>query len=178
MRRSRAIRTRPRNGIAITEVLSTVLASELIQPSREIWLVSGWVSDVVVIRNEMGAFDDILADSGGGALTLSDVLARLSRLGARINVAVRDDKHNEQFLEVLRRRCAPGNCRIYKSPDLHEKILTGHNWLLKGSMNFTWNGLNVHEESMEFIADAAEAAKHRLELSVRWEGTTHEVIRQ
>lgn len=169
MRKSRVIRTRPRNGIAITEVLSSVMVSELVHASREIWLVSGWVSDIVVIRNEMGAFDDILPDSGGGDLTLSDVLGRLSRLGARINVAVRDDKHNEQFLEVLRRRCAPESLRIYKSPDLHEKILMGDSWLLKGSMNFTWNGLNVHEESMEFVADASEAARHRLELGVRWE---------
>ncbi|QCO97303.1 phosphatidylserine/phosphatidylglycerophosphate/cardiolipin synthase family protein [Arthrobacter sp. 24S4-2] len=168
MRRSRTIRTRSRSGITMTQVLSTVLVSELVRPSKELWLVSAWVSDVPVIRNDMGAFDDIIADSGGGALTLSHVLGRLSLLGAQINVAVRDDQHNEQFLDILRRRCVPTRLRIQKSPDLHEKILVGDDWLLKGSMNFTWNGLNVNEESMEFVADAAEAAKHRLELSVRW----------
>lgn len=170
MRRSRAIRTRPRNGIAITEVLSTVMISELVHPSSEVWLVSGWVSDVIVIRNEMGAFDDVVPDAGPGAVTLSSALARLSELGTRINVGVREDQHNEQFLEVLRRRCTQGNLRIHKSPDLHEKILAGDNWFLRGSMNFTWNGLNAHEESMELVLDAAEAARHRLELSVRWGG--------
>jgi phosphatidylserine/phosphatidylglycerophosphate/cardiolipin synthase-like enzyme len=170
MRRSRTIRTRPRNGIAVTEVLSAVLVSELVRPSKEIWLVSGWVSNVPVIKNDMGAYDSLLNDSGSETLTLSDVLVRLSRLGAKINVAVRDDQHNEQFLDLLRRRCAPDQLRIYKSPDLHEKLLVGDDWLLKGSMNFTWNGLNVHEESLEFIVDAAEAAKNRLELGIRWEG--------
>lgn len=170
MRQSRTVRTRPRNGTAMVQVLSTVLVSELVQPSKEIWLVSAWVSDVPVVRNDMGAYDDILTDPVGGALKLSDVLARLNQLGARINVAVRDDRHNEQFLEVLRRRCLPDRLRIHKSPDLHEKIFTGDDWVLKGSMNFTWNGLNVHEESMEFVADATEAAKHRLELGVRWGG--------
>lgn len=177
MRRSRTIRTRPHNGTAMADALSMVLVSELVQPSKEIWLVSAWVSDVPVVQNDMGAFDDILTDAGGSALTLSHVLAHLSILGTLINVAVRDDRHNEQFLEILRRRCNLDHLRIHKSPDLHEKILTGDDWVLKGSMNFTWNGLNVNEESMEFVADAAEAARHRLELSIRWGGKTYDRFR-
>ena len=168
MRRSRTIRTRPRSGLAVTEVLSSLLISELVHPSRELWLVSGWVSDVAVIRNSMGEFDDLLGETGSGTLTLSDVLARLSWLGTRINVAVRDDPHNAAFLDLLRRRSAPGCLGVYTSPDLHEKLLCGDDWVMKGSMNFTWSGLNLHEESIELVVDATEAAQHRLQFNVRW----------
>jgi len=166
VRMSRTIRTRPRNGIAVTEVLSSVLVAELVCPSRELWLVSGWVSDVAVIRNSMGEFDDLLVDAG--TRTLSDVLARLSWLGTRINVAVREDPHNEAFLDLMRRRCAPGRLGVYTSPDLHEKLLCGDDWVMKGSMNFTWSGLNLHEENIELIVDSTEAAQHRLQFNVRW----------
>lgn len=168
MRRSRTIRTRPRSGLAVTEVLSTVLASELMHPSRELWLVSGWVSDVTVIANSIGEFDDLLVACSAKTLTLSDVLARLSRQGTGIHVAVREDPHNEAFLELLRRRCAPGRLKVFTSPDLHEKVLCGDDWVMKGSMNFTWSGLNLHEESIELVLDAAEAANHRLQFTVRW----------
>lgn len=168
MRRSRTIRTRPRAGLAVTEVLSAVLVSELVRPSRELWLVTGWVSDVVAIRNSMGEFDDLLVDSSTGVLTLSDVLARLSWLGTSINVAVRQDPHNEAFFDLLRRRCALDRLNLYSSPDLHEKVFCGDDWVMKGSMNFTWSGLNLHEESIELVVDATEAASHRLQFGVRW----------
>lgn len=168
MRRSRTIRTRPRNGLAVTEVLGALLASELVHPSRELWLVSGWVSDVPVIANSMGEFDDLLVDGNTGTPTLSDVLVRLSRHGTRIKVAVREEPHNEAFLDLLRRRCAPGLLSVHTSPDLHEKVLCGDDWVMKGSMNFTWSGLNLHEESIELVVDATEAANHRLQFSVRW----------
>lgn len=168
MRLSRTIRTRPRNGVAVTEVLGTLLVSELVHPSREVWLVSGWVSDVAVLANPMGELDDLFVDGSAGTPTLSDVLARLSWQGTRINVAVREDPHNEVFLELLRRRCAPGLLSVHTSPDLHEKVLCGDDWVMKGSMNFTWSGLNLHEESIELVVDPTEAASHRLQFSVRW----------
>lgn len=165
---SRTIRTRPRNGVAISDVLSAVLVSELVAPSQELWLVTGWVSDIPVIENPSGEFSDIAEDIDTSALTLSDALAYLTRQGTHVSVAVREDRHNEAFLDTLRRRCEPARLSVYSSPDLHEKVLCGDDWLLKGSMNFTWNGLNLHEESIELVVDPTEAAKSRLEFGVRW----------
>lgn len=169
MRLARTIRTRPRNGVAISEVLSAVLVSELVSPSRELWLVTGWVSDIPVIANPTGEFSDIVEDLDASALKLSDVLAYLTRQDVDVKVAVRDDRHNDAFLDTLRRCCAPARLSLFSSPDLHEKVLCGEDWLLKGSMNFTWNGLNVHEESIELVVDQKDAAKSRLEFGVRWE---------
>lgn len=168
MRLARTIRTRPRSGIAISEVLSAVLVSELLSPSRELWLVTGWVSDIPVIANQADEFSDLGEDLEASAFTLSGVLAHLTRHGTDVKVAVRDDRHNDAFLETMRRRCDPRRLSLFTSPDLHEKVLCGDEWLLKGSMNFTWNGLNVHEESIELVLDEKDAARSRLEFSVRW----------
>ena len=37
-------------------------------------------------------------------------------------------------------------------------------------MNFTWNGLEVNEEGIEYRIDASAAAQQRLELHQRWRG--------
>lgn len=166
----RTVRTRPRNGLAIRDVLAAALLSELCSPSEEFWLVSGWVSDVAVINNVSRQFDAVLGDDPRSSMTLSEVLGVLTRRGTEVHVAVRDVAHNEAFVERVKRSSAEAALHLYSSEDLHEKLMVGRDWLLTGSMNFTWNGTQVNEESMEFQLDQAEAARHRLELRTRWIG--------
>jgi phosphatidylserine/phosphatidylglycerophosphate/cardiolipin synthase-like enzyme len=164
----RAVRTRPRNGLAIRDVLAAALLSELCSPSEEFWLVSGWLSDVVVIENIRGQFDAVMGDEPRTNMTLSEFLGELTRHGTQVHVAVRVVEHNDVLVERLKRVCATEALHLYFSDDLHEKIMVGWDWVLTGSMNFTWRGTQVNEESMEFQADRAEAARHRLELRARW----------
>ncbi|WP_324190302.1 phospholipase D-like domain-containing protein DpdK [Nocardia cyriacigeorgica] len=164
----RTIRTRPRNGLAIFDVLSGVLLSELCLPSSEIWLVTGWVSDTLVLDNSAHRFDDLLGDDAPSELYLSDVLVELARRGANVHVAVREVDHNIAFLRRLENRGVPIN--THSSPDLHEKLLVGDDWVMKGSMNFTWNGLQRNEESIDLLVGSPAAARERLELQTRWIG--------
>ncbi|MCZ4552237.1 phospholipase D-like domain-containing protein DpdK [Gordonia rubripertincta] len=166
----RTVRTKPRNGLAIRDVLATALLSELCSPSTEFWLVSGWVSDVVVIDNGTRQFDAVLGTDPSSDMTLSEVLGELTQRGTEVHVAVRDVDHNEIFVDRLRRSAVPGLLHLYSNEYLHEKLMVGGDWLLSGSMNFTWNGTQVNEESMELQLDQAEAARHRLELRTRWIG--------
>lgn len=166
----RTVRTRPRNGLAIRDVLAAALLSELCSPSDELWLVSGWVSDMAVIDNSTRQFDAVLGSDPRSSVTLSEFLGELTRRGTQVHVAVRQVAHNDAFLERLNRTAASAGLHLYSSEDLHEKLMIGRDWLLSGSMNFTWNGTQVNEESMEFQFDQAEAARHRLELRTRWIG--------
>jgi hypothetical protein len=167
---SRTVRTRPRNGLAISDVLTAALLSEFCSPSKELWLVSGWVTDLVVIDNAYQQFDAVLGVDARSSLTLTDVLGALSRRGAHVHVALRQEQHNRRFIERVESVCKPDLLNVYSSPDLHEKFLVGWTWLMKGSMNFTWNGVQVNEESIDFQADPGEAARQRLELRTRWIG--------
>lgn len=168
----RTVRTRPRNGLAIRDVLASALLSELLSPREEFWLVSGWVSDVPVINNSQRQFDAVLGEESRASMTLSEYLGELSRRGTQVHVAVRKVEHNEATVDRLRRVCAADALHVYLSDDLHEKMLVGWDWVLTGSMNFTWNGTRVNEESMEFQADLKEAARQRVELRARWIGSS------
>ena len=46
--------------------------------------------------------------------------------------------------------------------------MVGTDWVMKGSMNFTWNGVQQNEESIDFVFDKHNAAQQRLELRTRW----------
>lgn len=166
----RTIRTRPRNGLAIGDVLSGALVSELLSPSPELWLVTGWVTDVAVIDNSVGQFDPVLGPDPRSRLTLSEVLGTLARSGTEIHVALHNNDHNRTFSERLRRQIEGPKLHMYTGEDLHEKILVGWSWLLKGSMNFTWNGTQRNEEGLDFVSDRAEAAQQRFDLRMRWIG--------
>lgn len=166
-RLQRTVRTRPRSGLAIVDVLSGVIASELCSPSPELWLVSGWVSDVTVIDNSSRQLDGLIGHDAGSRLTLSDVLRVLATKGTEVHVALRDVEHN---LDFLRRLGSLPRIHTYLSADLHEKILVGWDWTLKGSMNFTWNGLQRNEESIDLQVGPTVASTQRLELRTRWLG--------
>lgn len=166
----RTVRTRPRNGLAIRDVLAAALLSELCAPGKEFWLVSGWVSDVRVIDNSTGQYDCLLGDEPPASLTLSNFLGELSKRGTRVHLALRSVDHNKEFVDKLKRACATDALDLHYSEDLHEKMLVGWDWILTGSMNFTWMGTQINEERMEFLYDKVEAARQRLELGARWIG--------
>ena len=70
----RTVRTRPRNGLAIRDVLAGALLSELCSPSEEFWLASGWLSDVPVVDNATGQFNSVMGNEPRASMTLSDFL--------------------------------------------------------------------------------------------------------
>jgi len=166
----RSIRTRPRNGLAISDVLASALLSELLSPSPELWLVSGWVTDVAVIDNSVGQFDCVLGPEPRSQLSLSEVLGLLASSGTELHIALHDNDHNLAFIERLRGQATGPTLHTYLGDALHEKTLVGWSWLLKGSMNFTWNGTQRNEEGLDFVSDRAVAAQERFDLRTRWIG--------
>lgn len=169
----RSVRTRPRNGLAISDLLTATLLSELCRPSGELWVVTGWITDIPVLDNRHRQYDAVLGPMARSSVLLSEVLAELAHRGTHIHVAVREVDHNLKFVQRIENRIAPEELSLYSSPDLHEKIMVGDDWVMKGSMNFTWNGVQVNEESIDLEVNQGTASMQRLELRTRWIGATH-----
>lgn len=170
----RSVRTRPRNGLAISDLLTATLLSELCRPSAELWVVTGWITDIPVLNNRHRQYDAVLGPLARSSVLLSEVLAELAQRGTHIHVAVREVDHNVRFVKRIEGRIASKELSLYSSPDLHEKIIVGDDWVMKGSMNFTWNGVQVNEENIDFEVNQGTAATQRLELRTRWIGGTHD----
>lgn len=164
----RTIRSTPRSNAAIKELLQTVLVAELLDPSPDLWLVSGWISDLDILDNREGRLELLLGYEKGRSISLAEVLAEAMRRGSHVHIAVGSSPHNEEFARRLSRAAGPLTYDYHVGADLHEKTLCGKDWVITGSMNFTWNGVHRNEESTVFRVDSVEAAKTRLDFDGRW----------
>ncbi|MEV8095180.1 phospholipase D-like domain-containing protein DpdK [Kitasatospora sp. NPDC085879] len=164
---TRTLRTSAKTGLSVDSMLAAALLSELISPSRQLWLVSPWITDVEVIDNRHGNFDSLFGDVPPSSWRLSDVLLRLSGAGTEICVVTRADPHNDLFLRRME-SADPKRLHVWRDPDVHEKTLCGQDWLLDGSMNFTVRGMAKNDESVTYKMGGPGAGQARLDLARRW----------
>jgi hypothetical protein len=136
--------------------------------------VSPWVSDIAIIDNRAGAFGGLNPLWGQRRLRLSEVLRRLLGLGAEVVIATRPDEHNVTFKTVMEDHTRSDGTRTritwHFEEELHTKGLLGDDYYLGGSMNLTYRGVEVLEETVLFEVDAEAVARTRLILHDRWGG--------
>jgi hypothetical protein len=151
-------------------LLEIILAAECVRPSKVLWLISPWISDVSVFDNRGGSFGLVMSDAGERELRLSEIVIRLAERGTSVIVATRDDPKNAPFLAAIGQRSKPilEGVVVRVSNDLHEKTLAGDDFVLTGSMNFTHAGLDWNEEQVTLDLDTETVAAARRDLRSRW----------
>lgn len=156
----------------LADALQGLFIAELLDPSEPLWIVTPWISDVLVIDNRTGRFNGLLPDLPQRPIRLIEVLLAIIQRGGSLVVASRPDDHNRKFVEHLEARTADAGfgdqLTSRYSPELHEKgVLTRH-LLLSGSMNLTYNGLRRLEESILVTDDQDAVARTRHAYEDRW----------
>jgi hypothetical protein len=169
--RARYIHKRSRSAEA-ADILQAIFAAELISPSRALWLVSPWISNIPILDNRSNAFLSLEPAWGESRVRLATVLLKLASLGTRVVVATRPIDHNADFIAAIQNGYVAGGPRpvIHRARELHEKGILGDGYHLGGSMNITFNGISVNEEALHFQTDAGEVARTRVLLAQRWPG--------
>lgn len=157
----------------VPDLLQAIFVAELLAPSRCLWLVSPWVSDIPVIDNRANGFLTVEPQWVRAQVRLSQVLVKLLEMGTTVHLATRPDSHNDTFRDRMRRQAEPEGLPLVIHPpveDLHEKGILGDGFYLSGSMNFTHNGVSINEEAVHFSTDPAFVAHNRILLAARWGG--------
>ncbi|HSH82660.1 MAG TPA: phospholipase D-like domain-containing protein DpdK [Herpetosiphonaceae bacterium] len=163
---NRVIKSRARNSsLQLSDCLASLLALELISPSRRLYLLSPWISDMALLSSRFGQFRAIMPELGSTELRLAGVLTALAERGAEIRVLCRrGHAYTEAFLRSL-----PGEVQWRYIDTLHEKGLIGDHFYLRGSMNFTYSGVNLNDESVELTTEPSEIALALAEADQLWE---------
>lgn len=164
----RPVRTSRHTGVRADAILAMALVGELTFPGPVMWLVSPWISDVKILDNSQGTYDDLFDDNPPSSCSLADLLARIAMAGTSLTVVTRPDTHNARFLTRLNRLTPLHTVRIVRNPTVHEKTICGRDWMLTGSMNFTVRGLLENDEAVSYKVGGKDAAQTRLELAQRW----------
>jgi hypothetical protein len=173
---SRVIRKSKQNSShEVAELLAGLFTAELVSPSRCLWLVSPWISDVELIDNSAGTFS-ALARFGKRRVRLTEILIALAVRGCHVVVGTTADEHNKVFIDRLKQLTLDARVderiRIDVDPHqvLHTKAITGDDYALAGSMNITLNGITVREEYVDLRTDPKFVAQSRMDAYDRFGG--------
>lgn len=157
------------------DLLAGIFSAEFVAPSKCLWLVSPWISDVELIDNSAGGYD-ALGRFGKRRIRLVEILVALACRGTHVVVGTTTDAHNARFRQRL--QTTAEDQRVYDkftisidpSENLHTKALTGDDYTLAGSMNITFNGIQVREELIDLRTDESFVAQARMDAYDRFGG--------
>jgi len=171
MTRSRYIHSRL-SSRQVPDLLACIFVAELMTPSRCLWLISPWISDIPVIDNNANTLLCLEPSWSRTRVHLSQVLATLAEQGTTVHIATRPDTHNHSFLEGLKTRIDRLDVavRFHIAEELHTKGILGDGYYLAGSMNFTYNGITVNEEALTYETSPEVIAEQQLIFTNRWGG--------
>ncbi len=151
----------------VRELLQIMCLAELMAPSHEVWLVSPWISDFVLLDNRSGRFDAINPQWQRREIRLVDLTLQLITNGTQVIVVTRPDSHNQTFLGRLCDRAHESGLedrlQVFSREGLHTKGILTERALLLGSMNLTYSGLELNEEAVYYDISAEAIAKARVE---------------
>lgn len=163
----RIFKTETTGSETIQELLQTMFAAEMLISSEPIWIVSPWISNVVLIDNRSGNFDSLNPEWGRRQVRLADVLVSLMNRGTVVHVVTRSDEHNGPFITKVRDLAQQfgidDKVTVTTRDQLHTKGVLLSTSLLLGSMNLTYNGMVINDEWVEFALDNEGLARTRLE---------------
>ncbi len=149
----------------VRDLLESLFAAEMLAPSEQLWLVSPWISDLPVLDNRAGAYAGLEPSWPKRHLTLAELFAFALKSAphCHVRIVTRPDPRNARFCERLRTLAdldgSTSRLNIENNREtLHIKGLAGSNFVLKGSMNFTHNGVEVLEEVVELEIDPARVS--------------------
>lgn len=151
----------------IRELLQTMFLGEILAPGGErAWLVSPWISDVILFDNRAGGFNAINPDWAGREVRLAEVATDLMARGTPLGIATSFDPHNAAFLDGLRERARSAGLAealtVVQRQHLHTKGILLKRGLLTGSMNLTYYGLELNDETVVYDTDPKTLAEAKL----------------
>ncbi len=156
----------------VPDLLQSIFVAELLTPSHCLWLVSPWISDIPIIDNTANTFLCLEPSWTRTRIRLSQILATLAEHGTTIHIATRPDTHNRSFIEQLKTRTSNTDVavRFHIADELHTKGILGDSYYLAGSMNFTYNGITLNEEALNYVTSSEVIAEQQVIFQSRWGG--------
>jgi hypothetical protein len=151
----------------IRELLQIMFLGELLAPGGErAWLVSPWISNIMLFDNRAAGFGSVNPEWGSREIRLVEVAINLIARGTSLGVATSFDNHNHTFITSLHEAAEEAGLterlRIVQRRHLHTKGVLTKRGLLTGSMNLTYNGLELNDEMVVYDTSAKTLAEARL----------------
>jgi phosphatidylserine/phosphatidylglycerophosphate/cardiolipin synthase-like enzyme len=151
----------------IRELLQMMLLGELLAPGGErAWLVSPWISNILLFDNRAGGFGSVNPEWGNREVRLVEVAVNMIARGTPLGIATSFDTHNDAFIATVSEAAEEAGLSdqllVVQRQHLHTKGVLLKRGLLTGSMNLTYNGLELNDEVVVYDTNAKTLAEARL----------------
>jgi hypothetical protein len=151
----------------IRELLQMMVLGELVAPGGErAWLVSPWISNIVLFDNRAGGYGAINPEWGSREVRMIEVMTDIMSRGTSLGIATSLDEHNVPLIEALTEAADEAGLAdklcIVRRQHLHIKGVLLKRGLLTGSMNLTYNGLELNDEMVVYDTAPKTLAEARI----------------
>jgi hypothetical protein len=151
---------------AVRDVLATIFAQELLAPSRDLFIVAPWVSNIMILDNRQSQYTSLNPEWPRREIRLIEVIVGLAATGAIVHIHTRPEPHNRPFLQKLQEALEDAGvsdrCLRREHARLHTKGLLTDRVLLDGSMNLTESGVGLNDEAITVHFDQRAIADARV----------------
>ena len=181
MSTSRNVYTGSRDTSAL-DLLQSLFGVELLNPSKEVWICSPWITDTEIMDNTAGSFSTLMPNWPRTRIRLSKILQGFMEKGSRVFIVHNRDKNNNSFLDRINALSAftPNKLKLIPAQDdettVHEKGILTDNFAIAGSMNITRSGITFNQEYVQYTTkqnDIGERAIHyHTRYAAQWGGSS------
>ncbi len=156
---------------AVREVLSMVFAQELLAPSRKVFIVAPWISNIVIFDSRLGQYATVNPEWAKREVRLVEVLVAIVANGTELQIHTRPDDHNKIFKRRITEAMTDAGLqdKLYwsdKNAKLHTKGILTDRVLIGGSMNLTENGVALNDEAVTVSFDSDRVAATRVHFEI------------
>ncbi len=154
----------------LPNLLQGIVSAELLSPSKKLWLYSPWISNIPLLDNKTNSFRHVEPLWPRGMIKLSSILEKILERGTEVFIISNTLNHNNDIFLWIEQMNDKGykNLKGLRKKEIHQKGLLGDSFYVKGSMNFTFNGLTTLDERIEFTCVSEEVAQAKIEFEYYW----------
>ncbi|MFW6030291.1 MAG: phospholipase D-like domain-containing protein DpdK [Halanaerobiales bacterium] len=147
--------------------LSSLLISESINPSEEIYIISPWITNYPLINNENNKCSSIFPFAESNQIYLADIIETWAWKGSKVRIICDpNNKWTQGFIDLLDNKV--GNIEYKILEDNHEKGFVTDNFYIHGSMNFTYSGIFINGERIRITSNRSEISEVLISIKARW----------
>ncbi|MEH7251794.1 phospholipase D-like domain-containing protein DpdK [Neobacillus niacini] len=149
----------------LRDYLVSLFVAEAMNPSRELYLISPFLSNSPLIENRHNQYTDVFPLIKSKTIYLSDILSTLAWKGMTVRIICDHEREETKpLIEALN-----DQVDFRKLEQNHDKGLVTNNVFVHGSMNFTYSGIYINKESIRTTANQSEVNEALIAFRQRWE---------
>ena len=141
------------------DLLGSCLALLMVAPASDdaLYFSSPWLSDFPLLDNRFFEFAGVFPECGDkGNVSFSDCLEALSTRWT-VRLVTLDNDTSRGFLGRIDTGSTIEVC--YASDAFHAKGILTPYFLLRGSMNLTYSGVNINDEQITYVASDCDRGR-------------------